>query len=91
MGKWTLERWVMVGMLLIQLGMNWQQSKGQQEQINRIEKSQAEYVRQDVYDEQRLQLTDAINRLTKQLEKFYELERETMEPSRVQRQRLFDK
>jgi hypothetical protein len=91
MGKWTLERWVMVAMLLIQLGMNWQQAKGQQEQINRIEKSQAEYVRQDVYDEQRLQLTDAINRLTKQLEKFYELERETMEPSRVQRQRMFDK
>lgn len=94
MGKWTLERWITIAVLVFTLGTNWQRILGQQADIDKLKQYNEEmlpkhYVSREVYDLNQQHLTEAINKLTESLEKLYTLERQTGEPSRVQRQ--FDK
>lgn len=101
MGKWTLERWMMIGAFVFTLGTNWGRVWSQQTEIEKLKTFnettlRQEYVAKGVYVAERQNLTDAIDRLTKtldrqaeSLDKLYTLEQRTGEPSRVQR--IFDK
>lgn len=90
MGKWTLERTVMVACLLITVGMNWQRVWSQSDDIAALKKFnqdtlKQEYVSKEIYDLNQQHLTEAIDRLTVSLEKLYALEQQTGEPARIQR------
>ncbi len=93
MGKWTLERWLTVGVFVFTLGANWGRVWTQQGDIDKLNKQYSElgatYVRKDVYDVNQQHLTEAINRLSESLEKLYALEQKTGEPARIQR--MFDR
>ncbi len=94
MGKWTLERWLTIGVFVFTIGANWGRVWSQQEEIDRLKAFNestlaATYVRRDVYDINQKNLTDAIDRLTVALDKIYALEQKTGEPAHIQR--MFDK
>lgn len=94
MGKWTLERWITIAVLVFTLGTNWQRVVNQQSDIDKLKEFNEttlsqRYVTREVYDLNQQHLTEAINRLTESLDKLYALERQTGEPARIQR--MFDK
>lgn len=94
MGKWTLERWLTIGVFIFTLGANWGRVWSQQTEIDKLKAFNEEtlaltYVRRDVYDINQKNLTDAIQKLTESLDKIYSLELKTGEPAHVQR--MFDK
>ena len=99
MGKWTLERWLTIGVFVFTLGANWGRVWSQQSEIDKLKAFNestlaATYVRRDIYDINQQNLTDAIRKLTESLEKLYVLEQQTGEPARIQRQAnrgMFDK
>jgi hypothetical protein len=96
MGKWTLERWVTIGLFVFTLGTNWQRIANSQSDLDKLKEFNEKtlpkvYVPREIYDVNQQHLTDAINRLTETLDKILETERETGEPARVQGRRMFDK
>ncbi len=91
MGKWTLERWIAVAAIVLSVGAYVQVLKETRDSVQKLQqfnedKLPKEYVPREVYNLDRMHLTDSIDRLNGTLNKLLELEEKTGEPVRIQRQ-----
>ena len=94
MGKWTLERLLQIGALIFWIGVSWAYIADFK--VFKEDTVPNTYVRKDVYDAQQRNLLEAVNEqsatnreLAQRIAELLALERQTGEPSRVQR--MFDK
>jgi hypothetical protein len=97
MAKWTIERWIAVLAIVLATGAYVQVLRDTKERVGKLETFTEErlpkdYVPREIYNVERQKLSEAIDRLSKSLDKLYALEQETGEPAYVQRkQRMFDR